>query len=388
MPLPRRLLWLAAVVAVIGFVALCFTLFASFVRSAAESYAAYRAATGDPLWLVAYRSLTPGDSTNDSRESGQTSDGPAANRQDAGREPDVPAGDVGIAYTIRAQRGDSPWPLAQRGESRNQDVRESDSLSSDSLPERQGIQATAEADPPAAEQPVSTPKPEPKPAPSRVSTLPPPPGPGLTAERAAQPVNPEELPVYRVQPGDTLWVVAKKLGTTALALTETNRLHSDVLSPGQPLYVPPGKTAVGVQGPYGTKKQGCGELLAWPWARWVFNIGSVAIVTDLQTGKKFKVYCMGGANHADCEPLTASDTAVMYELFGRRWSWATRPVLLTVGSRTFAASINGQPHGPETIFDNNFKGQFCLYFYNSRSHNKNAVNPDHQANVLRAAGWQ
>jgi hypothetical protein len=47
----------------------------------------------------------------------------------------------------------------------------------------------------------------------------------------------------------------------------------------------------------------------------------------------------------------------------------------------------GQPHGLQTIYNNNFQGQFCLYFYNSRSHNTNAIIPNHQNNVLKAAGW-
>lgn len=241
---------------------------------------------------------------------------------------------------------------------------------------------------PSREEPRAAPPPQPQPAPStQQRALPPPPAAGITAAQAAQPVGPEELPVYRVQPGDTLSRIAARFGTTAQALAQTNRLPNDILMPGQPLCIPPGKAAVSVQGPYGTKKAGHGELLTWSWARWVFPVGGTATVTDLQTGRKFRVYHMGGSNHADCEPLTAADTAIMYELYGRKWSWATRPVLLTVGGRTFAASINGQPHGHQTIRNNNFDGQFCLYFYDSKGHSSNAVNPRHQADVLRAAGW-
>ena len=94
---------------------------------------------------------------------------------------------------------------------------------------------------------------------------------------------------------------------------------------------------------------------------------------------------MGGSNHADSEPLTAQDTAIMASLFPNGWSWSTRPILLQIGTRTLAASIAGMPHDVQTIANNNFNGHFDLYFYNSTSHNTNAIQP--QNNVLQAAGF-
>ncbi|MFO8060411.1 MAG: hypothetical protein R6U70_07145 [Bacillota bacterium] len=40
----------------------------------------------------------------------------------------------------------------------------------------------------------------------------------------------------------------------------------------------------------------------------------------------------------------------------------------------------------QTMYNNDYPGHFCLYFYNARSHNTGAIQPAHQANVLRAAG--
>lgn len=330
---------------------------------------AYRVQPGDTLWLIAQR-------TGRSIREIQAANGLTGDYLWVGQVLRIPVAREGY-QSYQVQAGDTLWLVAKRYNSSIQNLMQANSLFSDSLRAGQLLQVPVQDVPPPQQQPP----PEP------VSTLPPPPAEGLTAEQAAQPVNPEELPIYRVQPGDTLGSIASKLGTTIQALRETNRLHSDILMPDQPLYMPPGKKAVTVQGPYGTRKQGYGELLAWPWVRWVFNVGSVATVTDWSTKKQFKIYHMGGSNHADCEPLTAADTAVMYEVFGNKWSWDARPILLTVGDRTFAASMYGQPHGPETIFNNDFEGQFCLYFYNSKSHNTNAVKPDHQANVLKAAGW-
>ncbi|MEW6192440.1 MAG: LysM peptidoglycan-binding domain-containing protein [Bacillota bacterium] len=330
---------------------------------------AYHVQPGDTLWLIARR-------TGRSISEIQTANGLTGADLLVGQVLRIPvAQEAYQGYQVQA--ADTLWLLARRYNTSIENLMEANSLFSDSLRVGQLLQVPGQAVPP----------PQTQPPPDPVSTLPPPPAEGLTAEQAAQPVNPEELPVYRVQPGDTLGGIAFKLGTTIQALRETNRLKSDILMPGQPLYVPPGKTAVSVQGPYGTRKPGYGELLAWPWVRWVYNVGSVATVTDWLTKKEFKIYHMGGSSHADCEPLTAADTAAMYEVFGRKWSWEARPILVTVSDRTFAASMYGQPHGPETILDNDFPGQFCLYFYNSKTHNTNAINPDHQANVLKAAGW-
>lgn len=212
-------------------------------------------------------------------------------------------------------------------------------------------------------------------------------------ENQAPDQNPQENPVpdqktslYRVKSGDSLSTIAHKYGTTAHAIYQTNKLNSDILMPGQPLFIPQGSKAVPIEGPQGLVKPGKGEFLPWNWARWVYNIGAKATVIDYQTGKRFQVRYMGGSNHADSEPLTAQDTQVMASLFPNGWSWSTRPVLLQVGERTLAASIAGMPHSVDTIPDNNFNGHFDLYFYNSTSHNTGTLQSNHQQNVLEAAG--
>lgn len=210
--------------------------------------------------------------------------------------------------------------------------------------------------------------------------------PDASEGQQTKPVEPE-LPVYRVKSGDTLSAIAQKFSTTVRAIYITNRLNSELLMPGQPLYIPVNRTEpVMVTGPRGEQKPGYGEFLDWEWARWIYNVGAVATITDLDSGLSFRVRHLGGSNHADSEPLTAADTGIMKQIFNGRWSWDTRAILLKVGDRVLAASMAGQPHGVETILDNNFPGHFDLYFWNSRSHNTGEIQPQHQANVLRAAG--
>ncbi|MDI6871454.1 MAG: LysM peptidoglycan-binding domain-containing protein [Bacillota bacterium] len=43
---------------------------------------------------------------------------------------------------------------------------------------------------------------------------------------------------YTVQPGDTLWLIAQRFGTTVEALRRANNLTTDVIYPGQVLFIP------------------------------------------------------------------------------------------------------------------------------------------------------
>ena len=116
----------------------------------------------------------------------------------------------------------------------------------------------------------------------------------------------------------------------------------------------------------------------------VFKVGTHAVVTDVLTRKTFEVRRRGGLYHADCEPLTKSDTATILGIYGGAVSWNRRAIWVTVGNTTYAASMNFMNHGEQTIHDNNFDGHFCIHFYNSRTHSSNKVDPDHQAAVLTA----
>ncbi|MCL2854175.1 MAG: hypothetical protein FWE21_00990 [Defluviitaleaceae bacterium] len=120
------------------------------------------------------------------------------------------------------------------------------------------------------------------------------------------------------------------------------------------------------------QRNGNVELVSW-WD--IRNNGILPMHTHIQvydiwSGRTFTVRNFSNGNHADVEPLTAADTEIMRSIVGR-WSWDSRPVLVTWNGRTFAAAINTMPHGGSTIHNNNFGGHMCLHFYQSRTHNGN-----------------
>lgn len=118
-----------------------------------------------------------------------------------------------------------------------------------------------------------------------------------------------------------------------------------------------------------------------------FTKGVRCKVVDCDTGLSYYVIRTGGHNHADVEPATAADTQVMYQTLGCTWdNWRRRALVVTINGEGIAASLYGEPHGYDTMPNNNMRGQVCIHFQNSRTHGTNRVDPDHQYQVKRAAG--
>jgi len=117
----------------------------------------------------------------------------------------------------------------------------------------------------------------------------------------------------------------------------------------------------------------------------IFSRGTIAQITDVETGLSWREKRTGGTNHADCQPLTTADTAAMKKAYGGKWSWNRRAVFVTIDGVNYAASINGMPHGSGSIDDNDFNGHHCIHFTNSRTHGSNKVCPLHQAAIQKAA---
>ncbi len=181
----------------------------------------------------------------------------------------------------------------------------------------------------------------------------------------------------------------KAYGLKVDGVAGPNTLHS--------LYgtVPPGTTNPGGGG------SGSGDFVLYPVERvdWTSGVvdkvwakGATAQIKDVRTGKTFTLQRLYGGAHIDAEPLTAADTAVICQLYGvssasqmtENKHYQKRPLWVTVGGRTFAASLYAVPHGSQSILNNNFPGQLCVHFLNSRTHGSNIIHKEHTAAVNEA----
>ncbi|TCT16805.1 LysM repeat protein [Natranaerovirga pectinivora] len=189
---------------------------------------------------------------------------------------------------------------------------------------------------------------------------------------------------HTVRSGENFWSIALMYRIPMNEVLEANNMNQNSqLSIGQVLRIPvhhiPVKEVV-------SSKHG--ELLDW-WteAQYVFATNDIATVTDFQTGRSFQVKRTTGAFHADCEPLTARDTEIAKSIWGG-FSWASRPVIVSVNGRNIAASMSYMPHSVQYIQGNNFDGHFDIHFLNSTRHVDNQINPQHQRDIRVAAGLE
>jgi LysM repeat protein len=195
--------------------------------------------------------------------------------------------------------------------------------------------------------------------------------------------------IYIVKEGDTLYSIAEDYGVTVNALLILNDLSEDViLKIDQELKIPEAVEQVPEPKAPNDKEniKLKGEYISWfDKVQYVFEKNDVAVVTDIKTGLSFKVKRLYGRNHADVEPLTKEDSAVMKSIYGS-WSWDRRSVVVTIDGQNIAGSMNGMPHGGQQLSDNDFQGHFCIHFKGSKTHSGNRVDATHQAAVKLAAG--
>lgn len=139
--------------------------------------------------------------------------------------------------------------------------------------------------------------------------------------------------------------------------------------------------------PQEAKKSPYGKYLTWQEVNEHVPRNAVLTVTDLETGLQFCVQRRAGYYHADVQPLTARDTAVMKKIYAGSWSWKRRAVVVqTDDGVRIAASMNGMPHGQGAIEGNNFDGHFCIHFANSKTHGSRKVDLAHQMMIWKSAG--
>jgi peptidoglycan DL-endopeptidase LytF len=194
-----------------------------------------------------------------------------------------------------------------------------------------------------------------------------------------------EYVTHKIESGDNMWALSVKYGVPQRELLKVNGLtESSSLSIGQIINVPVHHIPVKE-----TVSANHGEYVDW-WseAQYLFPISKVVKVTDFKTGRSFMVKRTIGANHADCEPLTAQDASIMKEVWGGTYSWDKRAVIIHVDDRKLAASMTSFPHGIQYITDNGFDGHFDIHFKNSTTHKDGLITASHQSQIKVSAGMQ
>ncbi|MGE5605400.1 MAG: peptidoglycan-binding protein [Bacteroidota bacterium] len=187
---------------------------------------------------------------------------------------------------------------------------------------------------------------------------------------------------YTVKPGDELEAIATQYGTNVAEIMARNNLSDKRIVVGQKLIVQSGKYHSA--NPNSRFRNGGIQAISWSTVNQLWKKEEVAKILDLETGKSFQAKRLYGYYHADVEPLTKEDTEIMKEIYGGKWSWDRRAVVVQLKNFYIAASINGMPHGGQSIYDNDFDGQFCVHFLGSRVHQTGRVDQAHHDMIERA----
>ncbi|MBT2695089.1 hypothetical protein [Bacillus sp. ISL-55] len=127
------------------------------------------------------------------------------------------------------------------------------------------------------------------------------------------------------------------------------------------------------------------KMTQWEEVNEILPRYSKFTVLDLETGLKFRVQRRAGSNHADVQPLTSKDTEIMKKIYGGKWSWKRRAIIVISEEGKIAASMHGMPHGGGAL-KNNFPGHFCIHFYGSTTHRTNFMDLSHKLMILKSAG--
>lgn len=115
-----------------------------------------------------------------------------------------------------------------------------------------------------------------------------------------------------------------------------------------------------VSGPSGASVQ----LLHWyNDVKPAISNGDKLTVYDPATSLQWTLRVMSRGRHCDAEPLTATDTATMYEAFGGKIAWIAKPVYVKLpDGRWSLATTHDVAHESGSIKNNDFDGHLCVHF--------------------------
>ncbi|GAB4264308.1 hypothetical protein [Thermincola ferriacetica] len=124
------------------------------------------------------------------------------------------------------------------------------------------------------------------------------------------------------------------------------------------------------------RKSPYGEPVPWPTVKQSFLINKTVMIRDLDSGIKIWVTRRGGYNLARIAPVNQVNKSLLKKIFGGKWSWKRRAVVVYLENKKIAACLAGMPQGKEQLFS--------LYFVDAGT-NK-SMNLANKMLIFKAAG--
>jgi len=117
--------------------------------------------------------------------------------------------------------------------------------------------------------------------------------------------------------------------------------------------------------------------------------GAQFTIKDVETGRIFQAVRFGGRNHMDTEPFSKEDSEIIKRIYGGKFNWDYRPILILYEGHVYAACMNSMPHSDAKVQDNDYAGHFCVHFKDSMLHEEWVVSEPIQKLVEKAgqASW-
>lgn len=175
----------------------------------------------------------------------------------------------------------------------------------------------------------------------------------------------------------TQFITDGRIGEQSMEVLFSSKAVRAPIAPA--VHIPIGPNADGTQTRVGT-------LMPWSEVSQKLNQGRSYTLIDFNTGTSFSMTFTGGENHAEVECTSALDTQTYKTLYGDTFSYFKRPMLLELDGQVIACSLQGQPHGTDSVSGNDMSGHACLFFEGSVSHVGRVVDVEHINHIYKAAG--
>lgn len=142
--------------------------------------------------------------------------------------------------------------------------------------------------------------------------------------------------------------------------------------------------------PFGPQLSGTasivGEPVSWDEIKAQLVENKQYSFTDFNTGSVFSMTLINAGNHAEMECSTTADTATFLTCFGGAFNYSKRPMVMQLEGKMISASMQGEPHGEDSVPGNDMDGHVCVYFTGCTSEVGSLPDVEHLTQIRKASG--